>query len=245
MSRSTYLGDQPVQVGVGWPLNIEGPPADVVDGLVIEHNGNVGVLQQGVGGEHRVVWLDDGGGDLWGWVHSESELGLLSVVNGEPLQEKRSKSRSGTSSNSVEDQETLESSTVVSQLPDPVEAKVDNLLSDGVVSTGEVVGGILLSGDKLLRVEELPVGTGPDLVDHSRLEIEEDAPWDVLSGSGLGEEGVESIITTSDGLVGWHLAVGLDTVLEAVELPASISDLDSGLSDMDGDNFTHLCKLLR
>ena len=155
MSRSTYLGDQPVQVGVGWPLNIEGPPADVVDGLVIEHNGDVGVLQQGVGGEHRVVWLDDGGGDLWGWVHSESELGLLSVVNGEPLQEKRSKSRSGTSSNSVEDQETLESSTVVGQLPDPVEAKVDNLLSDGVVSTGVVVSGIFFSTNDLLGVVEL------------------------------------------------------------------------------------------
>ena len=233
MSRSTYLGDQPVQVGVGWPLNIEGPPADVVDGLVIEHNGDVGVLQQGVGGEHRVVWLDDGGGDLWGWVHSESELGLLSVVNGEPLQEKRSKSRSGTSSNSVEDQETLESSTVVGQLPDPVEAKVDNLLSDGVVSTGEVVGGIFLSGDELLWVEELSVGSGSDLIDNGWLEIEEDSSWDVLASTSLGEEGVESVVATTDGLVGWHLTIWLDSVLEAEELPAGVTDLDTSLTDVN------------
>ena len=62
------------------------------------------------------------------------------------------------------------------------------------MAAGEVVGGILLSGDKLLRVEELPVGTGPDLVDHSRLEIEEDAPWDVLSGSSLAEETHEKVL---------------------------------------------------
>jgi hypothetical protein len=29
-------------------------------------------------------------------------------------------------------------------------------------------------------------------------------------------------------------------MLQAVQLPASISDLDTGLSNMDGDTFTHL-----
>jgi hypothetical protein len=28
-------------------------------------------------------------------------------------------------------------------------------------------------------------------------------------------------------------------VLEAVEFPTSVTDLDSGLSDVNGDNFTH------
>ena len=30
-----------------------------------------------------------------------------------------------------------------------------------------------------------------------------------------------------------HLAIGLDAVLQAVELPAGISDLDTGLADVD------------
>ena len=34
------------------------------------------------------------------------------------------------------------------------------------------------------------------------------------TGTGLGEEGVEGIITTTDGFVGGHLAIRLDTVLE-------------------------------
>jgi hypothetical protein len=37
----------------------------------------------------------------------------------------------------------------------------------------------------------------------------------VLSGSGFTEEGVEGIITTTNGLVRGHLSVWLDTVFEA------------------------------
>jgi hypothetical protein len=36
------------------------------------------------------------------------------------------------------------------------------------------------------------------------------------------------------------LTIWLDTVLEAVQLPAAVTDLDTGLTGMDGDNFTHV-----
>jgi hypothetical protein len=35
------------------------------------------------------------------------------------------------------------------------------------------------------------------------------------------------------------LAVWLDAVFEAAELSAAIANLDTGLTDMDGNNFTH------
>ena len=41
------------------------------------------------------------------------------------------------------------------------------------MTTGEVVGGILLTGDQLLGVEQLTVGTGADLIDHGGLQIDE------------------------------------------------------------------------
>ena len=44
--RPPHLRDEAVQVGVGGALNVEGAAADVVDGLVVEHDGNVGVLEQ-------------------------------------------------------------------------------------------------------------------------------------------------------------------------------------------------------
>ena len=231
--RGDNLSNESVQVGVGWSLDVQVSSADIVDGLVIKDDCDISVLKEGMGGEHGVVWLNNGGGDLWGWVDGESELGFLTVIDGESLEEKGSESGSGSSSNGVEDKETLETSALIGELSDSIEAEIDDLLSDGVMSSGEVVGGILLTGDELLWMEELSVGSGSDLIDDGWLEIEEDASWDVLSGTSLGEEGVESIITTTDGFVGWHLTIWLDSVLKAEELPTGVTDLDTGLTDVD------------
>lgn len=133
----------------------------------------------------------------------------------------------------MEDHESLETGTVVSQLSDSVQAEINDFLSDGVVSSGEVVGGIFLSGDQLFWVEQLSVGSGSDFIDDGWLQIQEDGSWDVLSSSGFGEESVEGIITSSDGLIGWHLTVGLDSVFQTEQFPAGVTDLDTSLSDVD------------
>jgi len=101
------------------------------------------------------------------------------------------------------------------------------------MTSGEVVGGIFLTGDELLRMEELSVGSGSDFVDNGGFEIEEDGSGNVLSGTSLGEEGVEGVVTTTDSLVGWHLSVGLDTVLKAEQLPTGVTDLDTSLTNVD------------
>jgi len=139
----------------------------------------------------------------------------------------------------VEDEETLETSAVVSKLSDSVQAEIDDFFTNGVVTSGEVVGGVFLSGDELFGVEELSVGTGSDFIDNGGFQIEEDGSGDVLTSSGFGEESVESIITSSDGLVRGHLTVGLDTVFKAEEFPAGVTDLDTSLTDMDRNNFSH------
>ena len=227
------LSNESVQVGVGWSLDIKVSSADIVNGLVIKDNSNIGVLQKGVSGEHGVVWLDNGGGNLWGWVDGETELGFLTVINGKSLEEKGSESGTGSSTDGVEDEETLETSALIGELSNSVEAEIDDLATDGVMSSGEVVSGIFLSGDELLGVEKLSVGSGSDLIDNGWLEIEEDGSWDVFTGTSLGEEGVESIVTTTDRFIRWHLTVRLDTVLEAEKLPAGVTDLDTGLTDVD------------
>ena len=53
------LADESVQVVVRWSVNAEVLLTDVIDGLVINHEGAVGVLQGGVGGQDGVVRLDD------------------------------------------------------------------------------------------------------------------------------------------------------------------------------------------
>ena len=227
------LGDQSVQVGVGGALDVEVSTADIVTGLVVKHDGDVGVLKEGVSGQHGVVWLDDSGGDLRRRVDGETKLGLLSVIDGESLEEEGTETGAGTATNGVVDEETLETSALIGKLSDSVEAEINDLLTDGVMTTGEVVGGVLLTRDELLGVEQLSVGAGTDLIDDGGLEIEEDGAGDVLASTSLGEEGVESVVATTDGLIGGHLTVRLNTVLEAEELPAGVTDLDTGLTDVD------------
>ena len=191
------------------------------------------MLQQGVTGKHVVVGLHNGGGHLRGRGHGEGKLGLAAVVDGQTLKEQGAEAGSASTTGRVEDHEALKTGAVVSELADAIEDEVDNLLADGVVATGVVVGGILLAGDQLLGVVQLTVGTSADLVANSRLKIDEHAAGHVLASTSLREEGVEGVISATDGLVGGHLAIGLDAVLKAVSLPASVSGLDTGLTCVD------------
>jgi len=143
------------------------------------------MLQKRVGREDGVVRLNNGGGNLRRRIDGETELGLLTVVDGESLEEEGAETGSGTTTDGVEDEETLETSALISELSDSVEAKINNFFTNGVVTTGEVVGSIFLTRDKLLRMEELSVGSGSDLIDNGGLEIEEDGSWDVLASTGL------------------------------------------------------------
>ena len=58
------LADQTVEVGVGGTLDVQVAAADVVDGLVVDHKGTVGVLQGGVSGQDGVVGLHHSGAYL-------------------------------------------------------------------------------------------------------------------------------------------------------------------------------------
>ena len=72
------------------------------------------------------------------------------------------------------------------------------------------------------------------LTNDSWLQVTKDGPWDVFARGGLGEEGVERVISRlSGGGVRGHLAIRLDPMLQAVELPAGIAHLDSSLADVD------------
>lgn len=64
----------------------------------------------------------------------------------------------------MEDEETLETGTLVSKLTNTIEDQVNDFLSDGVMTTSVVVRGILLTSDELLGVEKLTVGSGTNLI---------------------------------------------------------------------------------
>uniref|UniRef100_K3X1U2 Uncharacterized protein n=1 Tax=Globisporangium ultimum (strain ATCC 200006 / CBS 805.95 / DAOM BR144) TaxID=431595 RepID=K3X1U2_GLOUD len=145
--------------------------SNVVDGFVVEHDGDIRVLQERVGREHRVVRLNNSRRHLWRRVDREAELALATVVDRQTFEHERTETRTSTTADGVEHHEALETSTVIGKLADAVEHQVDDLLADSVVATRVVVGGVFLARDDLLWVVELTVRARAHFVTHGWLEI--------------------------------------------------------------------------
>jgi hypothetical protein len=175
------LRNQTVEVLVVGTLDAEISTADVVDGLVIDHEAAVGVLESGVGGQDGIVWLDNRCGDLGCWVDTELKLALLAVVDGQTLHKQSPKARPSSTTERVEDKETLETSAVIGHTADLVKDLIDQLLTNSVVTTRVIVGCILLASDHLFGVEEGAIGAGADFVDDIGLEIAVDGTRDIFA----------------------------------------------------------------
>jgi hypothetical protein len=61
----------------------------------------------------------------------------------------------------------------------------------------------------------------------------------VLTGSSFREESVEGIITSTDSLIGGHLSIRLNSVFKAEQFPTGVTDLDTGLTNMNTNYFSH------
>ena len=94
------------------------------------------MLESGVGGQDRVVWLDDRARELWCGVHNEFEFRLLAVVHGEALQEESTETRTSSTTEGMENEEALETTAVICEAANPIHHIVDLLLANGIVSTG-------------------------------------------------------------------------------------------------------------
>lgn len=121
---------------IRWTWDIKVSSADVVNGLIVDKEGTVGVLNGAVGGKDGVVRLNDGGRDTRSWVDGKLQLALLSVIEGETLQEEGTETRTSSSTEGVEKQETLKTRASISNLTNAVDNAVDKLLSNCVVTTG-------------------------------------------------------------------------------------------------------------
>lgn len=183
------LGDETVKVLVVGTLQAQVPSADVVDGLIVNHERAVGVLKRGVSGKDGVVGLDDRGGSLRSGVDTELQLALLAVVDGQTLHDESTETRTGSTTEGVEHKETLETRAGIGDAADLVQNLVDQLLADSVVTAGVVVGGILLARDHLFGVEQAAVGAGTDFVDDIGLQVTVDGTGNVFALSYEAQNG--------------------------------------------------------
>ena len=65
----------------------------------------------------------------------------------------------------------------------------------------------------------------------------------MFPSTSFAEKCVERVISATNCFVTGHLTVGLDAMLQAVQLPASISNLNSGLANMNRNTLALLKRI--
>mgnify|MGYP001810431735 CR=1 FL=1 len=107
------MTDHAIQVDVGGPLDVQIALAQIVDGLVVDHERAVRVLQRAVRGQYRVVRLDDGRRHLGRRVDGKLQLGLFAVVDAQSLHEERGEARAGAAAERVKYEKALQARAVL------------------------------------------------------------------------------------------------------------------------------------
>merc|ERR1712195_169644 len=233
-------GDEMVKITVGGGGELEGPEADIVEGLVVNAHNLIGVLDELMHGEGGVVGLDDGVGDLGGWHDGEGAHNSVGVFLTDLGDKEGSHSGSGTTTEGVGDLESLEAIAALSFLADNIEDGVDKLGAFGVMSLGPVVSGTGLSEDKVVGAEELSERSSTDGIHGAGLEIHKDSAGDVTASGSL-------VVVDVDPL---ELEVGISVVrtgrvnsmLVGDDLPELGTDLVTALTSLNVDDFTHSFK---
>ena len=76
------------------------------------------------------------------------------------------------------------------------------------------------------------------LTDYVGLQVDHDGSGHVFPGARLRKEGAEGVVDDALGLAGGHGAIGQDAVLQAIQLPARVADLNARLAHVDADAFS-------
>ena len=97
-----------------------------------------------------------------------------------------------------------------------------------------------LSRDDGFGVEQGSVGTIANFVTDGWFQINVDGTRNVLSGRSLAEKGIESVSGDTGGFVTGHHTIGPNAVFQAVQFPAAVTNLDTSLTEVDRDDFTHV-----
>jgi hypothetical protein len=230
-------GDEVVQVTVGWGGEFQGPEADIVESLVIDAVGLVGVLDQLVDGEGGVVRLDDGVRDFWRWDDGEGVHDSVWVFLSDFGDEQSSHTGTGTATQRVSQLKTLKAIARLGLLSYDIENGIDEFSAFGVVTFGPVVTGSGLTENEVIWSEDLTEWTGPDTVHGTWLQIDEDGSWDVFTAGSLVVVDVDSLELEIGVAVvgsGW-----VDSVLVGDDLPELGTDLVTTLAGLKVDDFSH------
>mmetsp|Transcript_41418 Transcript_41418/g.86943 ORF Transcript_41418/g.86943 Transcript_41418/m.86943 type:complete len:447 (+) Transcript_41418:339-1679(+) len=230
-------GDEVVEIAVGGVGEFEGAEADVVQGLVVQGEALVGVLDQLVNRQGGVVRFHDRVGHLGRRHDAVGGHDTIRKLLPDLGNQQRSHAGPRPSPHGMRDLEPLEHVARLGLLPRHVHDGVDQLGALGVVSLGPVVPRAGLAEDEVVRSEDAAEGPGADGVHGAGFEVGEDGAGDVAALGGLVEVDVDALeLEVAVALVG---AVAVDAVLHGHYLPKFRPNLVSTLSCLKMNDFSH------
>ena len=156
-----------------------------VDGLVVDHEGAVDVLERRVGRQDGVVGLDDGVRDFGRGHDRKSSHHAVGEFLVDLIDKKGTHTGTRSTTEGVGNLKALEAVGTFSFAADDVEDLVNKLGTLSIVALSPVVAGARLTRYEVVGTEELTERAGTDGVYGTGLQIHEDGTWDVLVARGL------------------------------------------------------------
>ena len=157
-------GDEMVQITVGRGGELESSEADIVQSLVVHHEGLIGVLDKLMETQDSVVGLNNGVRHLGGWDDGESSHHAVGVLLTDLGDQKRTHTGTSTATERVAELEALQAIAAFSLLADNIQNGVNQLSTLSVVTLGPIVTGSGLTEDEIVGAEELTERTGADRI---------------------------------------------------------------------------------
>ena len=235
-------GDQVVQVAERRLGQLKRPKADVVEGLVVEDDALVRVLDQLVQRQGRVVGLDDDVGDFGRGDDREGSHDAIRVLFADFLDQQVAQTRASATAQGMGHLEALQAVRVLGFLADDVHRLVDNLRAFRVVPLGPAVAGAILPEDHVVGSEELADRRRSHRVNDAGLQVDEDGPGHIAAARGLivvyiGPFKLQVRFTVV--LAGW-----VNAVLVRNDFPELGADLITALASLNMHNFSHFVSSL-
>merc|ERR1719234_2921490 len=227
-----------VQVAVGGGSQLQCSKADVIKCLVVNTESLISILHKLMNRKGSIVGLDNSVRNLRAGHHGvgvHDPVGEFFSYLGD---QKCSHARASAATKRMCELETLKTIATFCLLPHHIKHAVHKLCTFCVVTLGPVVASTTLPKDKVVRPEDLAVGSAPDGVHGAGLEVDEDGPGDVLASAGL-------VVVNIDPL---QLKVGgagvascrVDSMLVRDDLPELGSNLIAALAGLQVDDFPHI-----
>mmetsp|Transcript_27447 Transcript_27447/g.51411 ORF Transcript_27447/g.51411 Transcript_27447/m.51411 type:complete len:229 (+) Transcript_27447:425-1111(+) len=226
-----------VQVAIRRGRQLEGAETDVIQGLIIEQEGLIGILHKLVEAQDCIVRLHHCVRHFWGRDDGESLHDAIRVFLPHLGDEQGAHTSASTASQRVAELESLKAITAFRFLTHNIQDGVDQLGTLRVVALSPIVACTGLTKHKVVGTEELTERSGTNAVHGSWLQVHQHGSRHVAPSRGLVEVHVDALeLEVGITMIG---SCRVNAMLISDDLPELRADLVAALAALNVHELAH------